>query len=98
MREICISIPFSKESQITEIEIKIGGESKASVFYRLESFDWEVLELSEYLEDDLSKKLGRIDKLKSAIASYDKNWEVIQIFTPPETAEVIQVLYRKKNF
>jgi len=47
-------------------------------------------------DDDVSASLARIYRLKRSIESYDKDWELIQIFTPSENAQHIQVLYRKK--
>ena len=49
-----------------------------------------------FADDDVSASLARIYRLKRSIESYDKNWELIQIFTPNENAQHIQVLYRKR--
>lgn len=95
MREICIPIPLSDENQIAEVEVKLSGK-KISVYYKLESFDWDVS--SEIIDksDEITEKLLKIYKLKKTISEYDKDWELIQIFTPGESAKHIRVLFRKK--
>jgi len=45
----------------------------------------------------LERSLARIYKLKSAIDEYDREWELVQIFNPEESASNIHVLYRKRN-
>ena len=96
MKDLSIPIPHFGEDQIAEIELRIGGK-KISYEFRVESFSWELP--SEYAEltEENEKSLAKILNLKKAIANYDKEWELIQIFTPLENAKRIQVLYRKKN-
>ncbi len=95
MREICIPIPLNDDNQLAEVEVKLGNKTQ-SVFYRLESFLWDIVEESDDESDAITEKLNKIYNLKIAIANYDSNWEVIQIFTPAESAKNIQVLFRKK--
>lgn len=95
MREICIPIPLNDDNQLAEVEVKLA-DKKQSIFYRLESFLWDVVEEIDGDPDEISEKLHQIYNLKKAIANYDSNWEVIQIFTPAESAKNIQVLFRKK--
>jgi hypothetical protein len=63
----------------------------------VESFPWEVDDELSVSNDDVSASLARIYRLKRAIEGYDKDWELIQIFTPNDDARYIQVLYRKRN-
>ena len=63
----------------------------------MESFPWEVEDELSIADDDVSASLARIYRLKRAIEGYDKDWELIQIYTPLENARYIQVLYRKRN-
>ena len=96
MREICVPIPFTDDNQVAEVEVKFE-DKKITLAYRLESFLWDVSDDPEFNpEDDISEKLMKIFKLKKAIEEYDKNWELIQIFTPAEKSKYIQVLFRQK--
>jgi hypothetical protein len=95
MKEICIPIPFLKDSEVAEVEVTVAGK-KIRVDFRVESFPWEAENEFSSLTDPLEKSLARIYKLKSAIENYDKAWELIQIFNPDEHADHIHVLYRKK--
>jgi hypothetical protein len=63
----------------------------------VESFPWEVEDELSVANDDVSASLARIYRLKRAIEGYDRDWELIQIYTPNENARYIQVLYRKRN-
>lgn len=93
MPEISIPIPNFKENQVAEVELTINGKKKKYNF-RIESFHWKTeKELTESALIDTEK---RITKLKSFIEDYDKDWEIVQIFAPPEKSEYIQVLFRKK--
>jgi len=95
MKEICIPIPYLREKEIANVEVSLAGK-KIRYNFRVESFPWEVSEEFSKLTDPLERSLARIYKLKSAIESYDKEWELIQIFNPDENADHIHVLYRKK--
>jgi hypothetical protein len=95
MKEICIPIPYLKEQEIAEVEVTCAGR-RLRYSFRVESFPWEVGDEFASLKDPLELSLARIYKLKSAIESYDKQWELIQIFNPDEHADHIHVLYRKK--
>jgi len=96
MKDLCISVPYLKEDQIAEVELTFGTR-KIQYSFRVESFPWEVEDdLSNPSDDAITRSLKRITRLKNAIKSYDKDWEVIQIFNPSENASNIQVLYRKK--
>lgn len=96
MRELCVPIPYFSSEKNAEITLKIGKE-KIIYDFRVVSFPWETKDELSTGEDELSKSLARITRLKNAIKNYDKEWKLIQIFNPVENASFIQVLYRKKG-
>ena len=97
LKDVCIPIPGFGEEEVAELHLKIGDQ-QISYDFRVESFPWDVEdELNNGNNDDVSKSLARIERLKNTINSYDKSWELIQIFNPPENAKYIQVLFRKKK-
>lgn len=97
MKDLCIPIPSLKDNQIAELEVTVGQE-KLKYEFRVESFVWETEDdLVNLTSDHLSRSLARITRLKNSIETYDRNWELIQIFTPAENSRFIQVLYRKRN-
>ena len=95
MKDLCVPIPNFGEDEIADIELRVG-DKKMSYSFRVESFPWEVDDELSVSNDDVSASLARIYRLKRSIEGYDKNWELIQIFTPNEDAQHIQVLYRKR--
>ena len=95
MKDICVPIPNFGDENFAEIELKVG-DKKIKYNYRVVSFLWESEDDNRLSDDEVSLSLVRIERLKSAINTYDKDWELIQIFTPGENASHIQVLYRKK--
>jgi len=97
MKEICIPISNLGEDEIADVIVTIGGK-KMSYSFRVESFPWSVdAEKASMDEDSFHATLDQIIQLRSSIANYDNDWELIQIFTPRPGATHIQVLYRKKN-
>jgi hypothetical protein len=96
MKDLCVPIPDFGEDEIADIELRVGDE-KISYSFRVESFPWEVEDELSVSNDDVSASLARIYRLKRSIEGYDKDWELIQIFTPNDNARHIQVLYRKRN-
>ena len=96
MKDLCIPVPGFQENEIAELHLKVG-DRKISFDFRVESFPWDVDDELNGDADDLTRSLARITRLKNALKSYDKSWEVIQIFTPKEDAHFIQVLYRQKR-
>ena len=96
MKDLCVPIPGFGDSQHAELTLSIG-ESRQTINYRVESFPWDSDHDLFPEGDEVSISLARIERLKKAINSYDKDWELIQIFTPSENAKSIQVLYRKKK-
>lgn len=96
MRDICIPIPHFEENQIAEVEVTINGK-KQHFNFRVESFPWSLTK-DEDGHSDSSDVSEKILLLKNLIESYDKNWELIQIFTPKSDAHYIQILFRQKTF
>ncbi len=96
MKDLCVPIPDLKDNQIAQLEVTVGQE-KLKYEFRVESFLWETEDDLNHSNDHVSHSLARITRLKKAIESYDKNWELIQIFTPSENSKFIQVLYRKRK-
>ncbi|MFC2098494.1 hypothetical protein ACFLTA_05815 [Bacteroidota bacterium] len=96
MKDLCVPIPNFGEDEIADIELRVG-DNKISYSFRVESFPWEVEDELSVTNDDVSASLARIYRLKRSIEGYDKDWEIIQIFTPNDNARHIQVLYRRRN-
>jgi hypothetical protein len=96
MRDLCVPVPDFGEHEIADIELRVG-DKKIQYSFRVESFPWEVEDELSIADDDVSASLARIYRLKRSIESYDKDWELIQIFTPNENARYIQVLYRRRK-
>jgi hypothetical protein len=96
MKDLCVPIPHFGEDEIADIDLRVGDQ-KISYSFRVESFPWEVEDELSVANDDVSASLARIYRLKRAIEGYDRDWELIQIYTPNENARYIQVLYRKRN-
>ena len=95
MNDICVPIPRLEERQVAEVEVKVEGEKRMFNF-RVESFPWEAK--AELLEgkDHIPASELRIQTLKDMIESYDKNWELIQIYNPKPRAKFIQALFRQR--
>ncbi|NJO68419.1 MAG: hypothetical protein HC830_03320 [Bacteroidetes bacterium] len=97
MKDLCIPLPNLKDNQIAQLEVTVGQE-KLKYEFRVESFVWETDDdLANLSSDHLSRSLARITRLKNSLENYNKEWELIQIFTPAENSKFIQVLYRKRN-
>jgi type I site-specific restriction endonuclease len=94
MKDVTIPLPHFLEEQIAEVEVKINGK-KRKFNFRIESFQWESDPLYEH--DPNSQITAKIERLKQNIESYDKSWELIQIFAPAENAKRIQVLFRQRE-
>ena len=96
MKDLCVPIPNFGDEEFAEIILKVGGKNIRYNF-RVASFPWDSVADAEKLPDEISLSLARIQQLRESIESYDKKWELIQIFTPSEGARNIQVLYRMKH-
>jgi len=93
MKDLTIPLENFLEEQIAEVEVKINGK-KRKYNFRIESFPWEIEEeLKNTAEDEIELKINR---LRQNIESYDKSWELVQIFSPSENAKHVQVLFRQR--
>ena len=90
MKDICIPVPRFDEHQIAEVTVTVNGK-KEHFNFRVESFSWDVGE--EVESSDITEK---ILNLRNQIEGYDKDWELVQIYTPKTEAHYIQVLFRQK--
>lgn len=93
MKDLTIPMPNFLEEQIAEVEVKINGK-KRKYNFRVESFPWEENIELKANQDVVSSK---IENLRKELENYSKEWELIQIFTPRETAKNIQVLFRQRS-
>ncbi|MFC2134320.1 hypothetical protein ACFLTH_06840 [Bacteroidota bacterium] len=94
MKDICIPIPHFGENQIAEVEVTVNGKKK-KFNYRVESFEWDgVIDKNQ---DMLTQTEEKVKKLKENIEGYDKSWDLVQIYTPSQGSEHIQVLFRQKQ-
>ncbi len=96
MKELCVPLMHFGEEESAEITLKVGNK-KVNFDFRVVSFPWEAEDDYSNGDDELSRSLARISRLKSSIKNYDHSWELMQIYTPLEDAKFIQVLYRKKQ-
>lgn len=86
MKDICIPISHLGDNQIAEITILIG-EKENKFNFRVESFPWNTKATVE----------ERISVLRKVIETYDKDWEIVQIYNPTEKSDFIHVLFRRKT-
>lgn len=84
MREIVILIPDIEPEQNVEIEVSINGR-KRTLQYRVELIDWEGAGVPPN---------EKVQVLKHKIASYDKDWELVEIGAPNQ--ENIPLTFRRK--
>lgn len=84
MKEIVILIPDIEPEQNVEIEVRINGRKK-TMQYRVELIDWE--------GSGVPPK-EKTQVLRHKIATYDKDWELVEIGAPTE--ENIPLTFRKK--
>lgn len=94
MKELCVPIMHFGEDESAEILLRVG-DKKIHYNFRVVSFPWDVTDEYSNGEDELSKSLARITRLKNAIKNYNPAWDLVQIYTPLDDAKFIQVLYRK---
>ena len=87
MKDVNIPLPDFLDQQIAEIEVKINGK-KRQYNFRVESFRWEP-DGEEWTVERKVRKLGE------EIESYNKSWELIQIFRPKENSKFVQALFRQ---
>lgn len=97
MKDLCVPIPNLKDNEVAKLEVTVG-EEKLKYEFRVESFVWETEDdLVNLTSNHVSRSLARITRLKHSIENYNRDWELIQIFTPSENSKYIQVLYRKRR-
>jgi hypothetical protein len=84
MREIVILIPDLDQEQNVEIDVRINGRTR-TMKYRVELLDWE--------GNDVPPK-DKVQVLRHKIASYDKNWELVEI--GPPTDKNISLMFRRR--
>lgn len=94
MKDICIPIPKFEENQIAEVEVTVNGK-KRKFNFRVESFAWDPTNGNGADTTDISIVEKKIQKLKDSIESYDKHWQLVQIYTPTPGSKYIQVLFRQ---
>jgi hypothetical protein len=95
MTEIRLPIPPIVDDLPVEIEIRNTG-SNQSILYKIVSFPFEKKDEQSRTNESSIVSVERIGKLKNMIETYDKSWELIQIFAPLSNSNFIQVLFRKK--
>jgi hypothetical protein len=95
MHDICVPSPHFNDNEIAEVEVKVGNK-KSSFSFRIESFLWQSSDsgFSELSPVPIEQKIAQ---LRSNIESYDKSWELVQIFTPPQGSKYIHVMFRQKK-
>ncbi len=96
MKEICVPIPDITEDEIAEVVVNVRGR-RITYNYRIESFPWKADNILEPYDDIPTLSSSRINELRRYIESYDKEWELVQIFNPSEVASHIHVMYRRKK-
>ena len=96
MREICIPIPHFGDNQIAEVEVTVNGK-KRKYNFRVESFEWSVREEEKESLSSSTETQLKIEHLRDLLDQYDDSWEIVQIFTPHEESNHIQVLFRQRS-
>lgn len=86
MRGIHLPLPDLEENETAEFTVLLKEKQK-SYNFKLEVFPWVSVN---------SEQVERINMLRNAINTYNPDFELIQIYTPAENAESIQVLFRKR--
>jgi hypothetical protein len=95
MNELNIPLPLFQDNQVAEVEVTINGKKKKYSF-RVESFPWLEGDDESKPFEKISETALKIQKLKESIENYDKDWEIVQIYTPSAGSRYIQVLFRKR--
>ncbi len=84
MREIVILIPEIEPEQNVEIDVSINGR-KHTMQYRVELINWEGSGVPP---------ADKVTVLKHKIASYDQDWELVEIGAPNN--DNIPLTFRRK--
>ena len=87
-----INLPYTGIADNDNVEVTVRNCTNNQEWqYRIESLKLEI---------DNSKdkgKTGRIERLLKYIKSYDKGWELLNIFNTEKPDGCIHLLYRKQN-
>jgi hypothetical protein len=94
MRQISLPLPRLDDDDLIEFEVKSGKRGDL-IRFKLEPVLWEDEEDKLNEKDDAKITFQRISRLKNSIESYDKTWELIQIFAPLKNSKYVKILYRK---
>ena len=94
MKDVTIPLADFLEEQIAEVEVKINGK-KRKYSFRIESFPWGSEAVDGQIAD--ASITTKIENLRESIENYDKDWVLVQIFSPAPDAQHIQVLFRQKE-
>lgn len=86
MTDLCIPLRDFGDQEIAEIQIKVGNKL-TKINFRVESFKWD---------DNSISHEKRIENLKYVIESYNKNWELVQIYNPRPGSKYIQAMFRQR--
>jgi hypothetical protein len=86
MTDLCIPLRDFGDQEVAEIQIKVGNKL-TKINFRVESFKWD---------DNSISHEKRIENLKYAIESYNKNWELVQIYNPRSGSKYIQAMFRQR--
>lgn len=82
MSKICIYVPDAEPRHTVGLEVTLNGEKKVAT-YRVESFEWP---------DDVSSS-ERIDRLRTYVKTYPREWELVQI--GPSSRGVVPITFRR---
>jgi hypothetical protein len=85
MKEIVVLIPEIETEQNVEIEVRINGRKK-TIQYRVELLSFE---------QEGAPPKDKVTVLKHKIASYDQDWELVEIGAPYD--DTIPLMFRKKK-
>ncbi|NIR50302.1 hypothetical protein GWO43_17465 [candidate division KSB1 bacterium] len=92
MNDICVPIPSLAADKTAKVEVTIADKKKRFNF-RVEAFEWT----PDADLEGLQVGSNRIEQLKRSIQSYDRNWELVQIYNPGPRDRFIHLLFREKQ-
>ena len=85
MQTVSIQLPPIEAEGYVDVDVTVNGKKKEFKF-RVAVFEW-----SEWTKPSEP----RAETLKRIVASYDKNWQLLQIGSPTETS--IPLMFRRIN-
>ncbi len=95
MSDLYIPLPRFGDHQVADVEITINGKKKR-YHYRVEAFPWGTEDQKNGKGNGIVETELKILRLKSMIDTYDKEWELIQIYNPGPESKHIHVLFRQR--